>query len=85
MLKFALVGCGRIARRHSELLGLCRIEGATLVAACDSDAAQVADIGKQFSIIDLTEMQLVAIDVVVVLTESGNHHYPVEALHQLNF
>ena len=35
MLKFALVGCGRIAKRHSELLGLGQIKGAELVAACD--------------------------------------------------
>ena len=26
MLKFALVGCGRIAKRHSELLGLNKIK-----------------------------------------------------------
>jgi UDP-N-acetyl-2-amino-2-deoxyglucuronate dehydrogenase len=77
MLKFALVGCGRIAKRHSELLGLGQIEGAKLVAACDTDAAKAADIGKQFSIAHFTDMhqmmQSVAIDVVVVLTESGNH------------
>jgi UDP-N-acetyl-2-amino-2-deoxyglucuronate dehydrogenase len=77
MLKFALVGCGRIAKRHSELLGLGAIDGASLVAACDSDADKAADIGKQFSIPHFTNMhrmmQSVAIDVVVVLTESGNH------------
>lgn len=35
MLKFALVGCGRIAKRHSELLGTGQIEGAKLVGVCD--------------------------------------------------
>ena len=77
MLKFALVGCGRIAKRHSELLGLGQIEGATLVAACDVDAAKATEIGKQFAIPHFTDMhqmmQTVDIDVVVVLTESGNH------------
>ena len=77
MLKFALVGCGRIAKRHSGLLGMGQIEGAKLVAACDSDGTKAADIGRQFSIphfIDMhTMMRSVAIDVVVVLTESGNH------------
>ena len=77
MLKFALVGCGRIAKRHSGLLGMGQIEGAKLVAACDSDATKAADIGRQFSMphfIDMhTMMRSVAIDVVVVLTESGNH------------
>jgi len=33
MLKFALVGCGRIAKRHSELLGQNQIKDACLVAA----------------------------------------------------
>ena len=77
MLKFALVGCGRIAKRHSELLGMGQIEGAKLVAACDSDVTKAADIGRQFSIPYFTDMhqmmQSVEIDVVVVLTESGNH------------
>ena len=36
MLKFALVGCGRIAKRHSELLGFDQIRGAKLVAVCDN-------------------------------------------------
>jgi UDP-N-acetyl-2-amino-2-deoxyglucuronate dehydrogenase len=77
MLKFALVGCGRIAKRHSELLGLGQIEGAKLVAACDTDAAKAADIGNKFSIPYFTDMHQMMesadIDVVVVLTESGNH------------
>ena len=35
MIKFAIVGCGRISKRHSELLGEKQINGACLVAACD--------------------------------------------------
>lgn len=35
MLKFALVGCGRIAKRHSKFLGHGQIAGASLVAVCD--------------------------------------------------
>lgn len=77
MLRFALVGCGRIAKRHSELLGLGQIKGAKLVAACDIDSAKATDIANQFSIPHFTDMhqmmQSVPIDVVVVLTESGNH------------
>lgn len=29
MIEFALVGCGRAAKRHSELLGLSQIENAS--------------------------------------------------------
>lgn len=77
MLKFALVGCGRIAKRHSELLGSGQIEGAMLGAVCDIVAEKAQSIGEKFStpwFTDLHEMmRSVEIDVVVVLTESGNH------------
>lgn len=77
MLKFALVGCGRIAKRHSELLGSGQIEGACLAAVCDLDVSKAKNIGEQFAIpyfSDMHEMmQATEVDAVVVLTESGNH------------
>jgi UDP-N-acetyl-2-amino-2-deoxyglucuronate dehydrogenase len=77
MLNFALVGCGRIAKRHSELLGHKQIEGARLAAVCDIVEAKAAAIGAQFDVPVFTDMhEMMAaceIDVVVVLTESGNH------------
>lgn len=84
MLNFALVGCGRIAKRHSELLGNAQIPGARLVAVCDLVEEKGKKIGEQFSIPSFTDMhemmQKVNIDVVVVLTESGNHAEHVVAL-----
>ena len=77
MLRFALIGCGRIAKRHSELLGLNQIRGASLCSVCDIDKNKAAKIGKQFNIPYYTDMNVMArsekIDVFVVLTESGNH------------
>lgn len=77
MLNFALVGCGRIAKRHSELLGHKQIEGARLAAVCDIVEAKAAAIGGQFDVPHFTDMHEMMsaceIDVVVVLTESGNH------------
>lgn len=77
MLKFALVGCGRIAKRHSELLGLNQIKNASLVAVCDIDEEKAKKIGEQFNIPYYTNMDEMMskepIDVVSVLTESGNH------------
>lgn len=77
MLKFALVGCGRIAKRHSELLGLNQIENATLVAVCDIIEEKAKALGEQFNIpyyTDMDEMmQKENIDVVSVLSESGYH------------
>ena len=77
MLKFALVGCGRIAKRHSELLGNKQIEGSVLVAVCDNDYVKAKKLGKQFEVsayADMDEMmRKESVDVVVVLTPSGLH------------
>lgn len=84
MLKFALVGCGRIAKRHSELLGCKQIERTQLVAVCDIVEAKAQAIAHGFSVPYFTDMhemmQKVKIDVVVVLTESGMHAEHVVAL-----
>lgn len=76
-LKFALVGCGRISKRHSDLLGRNQIAGASLVAVCDVVPERAEKIAKQFDVpcyLDMHEMmQSEGVDVVVVLTESGNH------------
>lgn len=77
MLRFALVGCGRIAKRHSELLGLNQIKNAVLSAVCDIDEEKSRMIGEHFNVPYYTNMdemmQKEEIDVVSVLTESGNH------------
>jgi len=77
MLNFALVGCGRISKRHSELLGEGQIEGASLAAVCDIVIDNAKKIGKQFGIPYYQDMDVMMknenIDVVVVLTPSGLH------------
>jgi len=76
-LKFALVGCGRIAQRHAELLGLGHIRNAKLVACCDIIPEKAQKIGGAFGVPTYTDMhEMLAqedVDVVSVLTESGNH------------
>jgi UDP-N-acetyl-2-amino-2-deoxyglucuronate dehydrogenase len=77
VLKFALVGCGRIAKRHSDLLGSKSVAGASLVAVCDVVEEKAARIGQQFSVPYYADMHVmmnaVDADVAVVLTESGRH------------
>ena len=77
MLKFALVGCGRISKRHSELLGYNRIAGAKLAAVCDIVTEKAEKTANQFNLpfySDMHEMMRSEdIDVVVVLSESGYH------------
>jgi predicted dehydrogenase len=76
-LSFALVGCGRIAKRHSELLGHGQIDGARLAAVCDIAGDKARAVGAQFGVPTFTDMHAmlkeVPIDVIVVLTESGLH------------
>ena len=75
--KFALVGCGRIAKRHSELLGLNQIQGAELVSVCDIVYEKAKKIGNRFDVPAYDDMDKMmqgeSVDVVVVLTPSGLH------------
>jgi len=76
-LKFGLVGCGRIAKRHSELLGHGQISNARLAAACDVKEDRAKAIGAQFGVPHFSDMHEMMrntdLDVVVILTESDSH------------
>ena len=76
-IKFALVGCGRIAKRHSNLLGRNQIAGAQLTAVCDIKRERAKVIGTEFNVpyyYDMHQMmQKEDVDVVAVLTPSGMH------------
>ncbi len=73
---FALVGCGRIAKRHAELLAHA-IDGARLCAVCDIDKSKAEFFGRQYNVPafqDMDEMMTQAKpDVVSILTPSGLH------------
>jgi UDP-N-acetyl-2-amino-2-deoxyglucuronate dehydrogenase len=77
MLNFALVGCGRIAQRHADLLGQGQIEGATLTALCDEKPERARRFSEQYGVPAYTDMDQLAaredIDVISVLTPSGLH------------
>ena len=77
MIRFGLLGCGRIARRHSDLLGGNHIEGATLVAVCDGVRARADALASRFAIpahYDIDDfLARKDIDAVSVLTPSGLH------------
>ena len=76
-LSFALVGCGRISARHAALLGGNVIPGASLAAVCDIVKDKARRVGEKYGVpyyLDYNEMmERHRPDVVVVLTESGNH------------
>lgn len=77
MLKFAIVGCGRIAKRHSDLLGEGQIEGAELVAVADQQIDRAKAVSEAKNVPAYTDMHDMMTkekpDVVSVLTESGLH------------
>jgi len=76
-LNFALVGCGRIAKRHAELLGSNMVPNSKLVAVCDVNTERAKSIANSMKVPYYSNMHEMMtneiIDVVVVLTESGLH------------
>jgi predicted dehydrogenase len=82
VIKFGLLGCGRIAKRHSDLLGGGHIQGAELVAACDEVRERADAVAARFNIPAFYNMDDFLnrkdIQAVSVLTPSGMH--PVHAI-----
>jgi predicted dehydrogenase len=77
MLRFALVGCGRIATRHAELLSGSHVRGAALAAVCDVEPVRAKAFGEKFRVPYFTDMHELArtvdVDAFSVLTPSGLH------------
>ena len=78
-IKIALVGCGRIAKRHVELLSGGSIKGAELAGLCDSDVSKAKALKNTAGLdvqvfADMDDMMTsVEPDAVAVLTPSGMH------------
>lgn len=79
MLKFALIGCGRITRKHAGLIGEGHVKGSKLAAVCDIKEELAKKYGEKYKVPWFTDMHQMMkemenqIDVVSILTESGNH------------
>ncbi|MEQ1714826.1 MAG: Gfo/Idh/MocA family oxidoreductase [Hyphomicrobium sp.] len=77
MKRFALLGCGRIAKRHAELLSSGVIEGAQLVAVCDTDRKAADGFAATYGVPAYYDQQVLLarpdVDVVSILTPSGLH------------
>jgi len=77
MLKFAIVGCGRIGHRHAQLLAQKQVAGAELVGVCDVIPERAAEFSAKYGapkFADMDEMMVATkADVVSVLTPSGLH------------
>jgi len=86
--KVAIIGCGRIAARHCELIGNKHIDGLELEAVCDINEKKAKFFSEKYSVpyylnyIEMMKSMLHQIDIAVVLTESGNHAKHVIELSQ---
>lgn len=84
---FGLVGCGRIARKHAEILAGAHIAGARLGAVCDQDPDRARAFGKRHGVPWFTSIATMMsgapdLQVVCVLTPSGSHAANVIELAQ---
>ena len=79
MLNFALVGCGRIAHKHAELLSGDQLHEARLAAVCDIKPERAQAFAQKYDVPSFTDMhEMMAsvgdrIDVISILSESGLH------------
>lgn len=84
MLRFGLVGCGAVARRHADLLSTGSVTGAALAAVCDLDPVKAQAFAARYSVPALADIDAMmnsgAVDAVSVLTPSGLHAADVIAL-----
>lgn len=73
------MGCGRIAPKHADLLHKSEIKGCTLAAVCDIKPERAKAFGEKYRVPYYTDFEAMMsaqggkIDVVSILTESGNH------------
>ena len=76
-LRVALMGCGRISERHAEVLTSKRQKNFNLIAVCDSNVANAKLLGGKYGVPYYSSINSLvnseSVDIVSVLTESGNH------------
>jgi UDP-N-acetyl-2-amino-2-deoxyglucuronate dehydrogenase len=79
MQRFALVGCGRIAKKHAEILGERQVRSGSLAAVCDVVEERARAFGERYRVPWFTDMHAMLreasdrIDAVSILTPSGLH------------
>lgn len=77
MLGFGVLGCGRIAKRHLDLIGGNQIQGARLAAICDNDIERLDAARQRYQVTAYTDLNQLLddpeVNVVSVLTPSGMH------------
>lgn len=74
-IRFALIGCGDIARKHVESIN--RIENAELIAVCDLVDEKAKEYGEKYKVPWFSDpykmVETEDMDVISILTPSGTH------------
>lgn len=79
MLNFALIGCGRIAHKHAELLSGEQLKETRLAAVCDIKPDRARAFAEKYDVPSFADMHDMMssmgdrIDVISILSESGLH------------
>lgn len=75
MIRFAIIGCGNIAKRHAQSIAGCR--GARLTVVCDQVEEKVNALAKEFKVEPVLSFDEVLarkdVDCVNICTPSGSH------------
>lgn len=84
MIRFAIVGCGHIARKHAEAIQ--NTAGAQLVAVCDTVEERMQPYVEEYRVTAYSSLEELLkatdIDVVTICTPSGYHRdIAVQAAH----
>ncbi len=74
LIKFALVGCGRIANRHASHIGKC----GELIAVCDVDEKKAKQLAEEYQVPYYTNIEDLLVeektaDVISICTPNGLH------------
>jgi len=86
MISIGLLGCGRIAKRHAELLSNSQVPNARLAGVCDIVPERVAAFAERYNVPAFCSIDGMLgepdIDVLAVLTPSGLHsEHVIAAAH----
>ena len=77
IMKAAFLGCGRVAEHYLHILSTEKIEDLKIVAVCDLNNAKSNSMARRLSCQGFTDVNLMIqshdLDVIFVLTPSGNH------------
>ena len=84
VFKLALVGCGRVSKRHIEAVRA--VDGIDIAMVCDTDANKARTVAEQLSVPYVTDyLTIKDVDIVSVMTPSGMHpRHVIDLAEQTN-